>query len=82
MKFFTAFTALLLSAASTVLAAPVQLSARDVWVPKILSPDASTIWQAGGTYYVTWALDQKPQNVTNPKGTVYLSKDSILDIGV
>ncbi|KAF9783353.1 hypothetical protein BJ322DRAFT_982791, partial [Thelephora terrestris] len=61
-------------------AAPVQLDTRDVWVPKILDPTATTVWQVGGTFIVEWALDQEPASVTNPVGTVYLSKAGILDI--
>jgi hypothetical protein len=79
MKFTSAFATLLLSA-STILAAPVEFTPRDVWVPKILSPDATTVWQVGKTYNVTWSLDQKPENVTNPNGTVYLSKNGRLNI--
>jgi hypothetical protein len=79
MKFTSAFATLLLSA-STILAAPVEFTPRDVWVPKILSPGATTVWQVGKTYNVTWSLDQKPENVTNPNGTVYLSKNGRLNI--
>lgn len=81
MKFMTSVAALLLSASTTILAAPVDFATRDVWVPKILSPTAATIWHVGETYDVTWALDQKPASVTNPVGTVYLAKAGRLDIG-
>jgi hypothetical protein len=81
MKFMTSLTALLLTASSIVLAAPVHLAGRDVWVPKILEPTAATVWHVGETYDITWALDQEPEQVTNPVGKVYLSKDSLLDIG-
>lgn len=79
MKFMTTLTALVLSA-SAVLAAPIQLAARDVWAPKILDPTDTTVWSVGQTYNVTWALDQKPEQVTNPVGTLYLSKAGRLDI--
>jgi len=79
MKFTTTLATLLFSAVS-ILAAPVQLDARDVWVPKILSPDENSVWQVGETYTVEWALDRKPQSVTNPIGTIYLSKSGRLDI--
>ena len=82
MKFMTALTALLLSASSTILAAPVELAARDVWAPKILEPTETTEWQAGETYNVTWALDNKPVSVTNYSGTVYLANFARLDHGV
>ena len=80
MKFTTAFAALL-SASTAVFAAPVGFVARDVWVPQILDPTEQSVWQAGGTFDVTWDLSQQPQSVTNPVGTVYLSADGILDIG-
>ena len=80
MKFTTTLAALLFSA-TTIFAAPVQLTARDVWVPKITSPTAGDEWYVGQTYDVEWALDQEPAEVTNPVGTVYLAKDGILDIG-
>lgn len=54
---------------SLVFALPVT---RDVWVPQILSPDASTVWQVGGTYLVTWDVSSQPSQVTNPQGMVYL----------
>jgi len=78
---FTTTLAILLSASTTLLAAPVGFAARDVWVPKILYPTAGTTWTAGETYPVKWALDQEPASVTNPIGTVFLSKDGRLDIG-
>ena len=80
MMFTTTFATLLLSASSIILASPVQLGARDVWVPKILDPNATTVWHIGGTYNITWALDEKPANVTNSNGTIYLSKAGRLDI--
>jgi hypothetical protein len=80
MKFTNTLAALIISA-SAILAAPVQLATRDVWVPKILDPTATTVWQVGGTFLVEWSLDQEPASVTNPVGTVYLSKAGILDIG-
>ena len=79
MKFMTAFAALL-SVSTSILAAPVDLTARDVWVPQIISPDAMAEWHIGETYQVTWSLEQKPVNVTNPVGTVYLAKDGRLNI--
>ena len=80
MKFMTSLTTLLFFAASTILALPVQFTERDVWAPKINDPDATTVWRVGGTYFVEWDLDQKPAAVTNPNGTVYLSKNGTLDI--
>lgn len=82
MKFTNVLTALLLFTAPTTIAAPVNLDARDVWVPKILDPTETTVWKVGGSFFVKWALDMKPQSVTNPNGTIYLSKAGRLDIGV
>lgn len=45
---------------------------RDVWVPPIISPNASTVWVAGRTYPVTWNTSSEPSQVTNPQGMVYL----------
>ena len=41
----------LLSLFALVSAFPVR---RDVYVPQILSPNASTVWVVGQTYNVTW----------------------------
>jgi hypothetical protein len=78
---FTTTLAVLLSASTTILAAPVGFAARDVWVPKIQYPTEGTVWRVGETHNVKWALDQKPASVTNPIGTVFLSKNGRLDIG-
>lgn len=79
MKFTTTLATLLLSA-SVILSAPVELITRDVWVPKILYPNAQAVWHVGETHHVKWALDQKPVNVTNPIGTIFLSKNGRLNI--
>ena len=81
MKFTTALAALLLSVPASILAAPVNLAARDVWVPKILYPTAKAVWHTGEPHHVRWAVDQEPAEVTNPIGTVYLSKDGLMDLG-
>ena len=81
MKFTTAFATLLLSASTLIIAVLADIPGRGVWVPKILHPNGATVWHVGGTYKVTWALDKKPVTVTNPIGTVYLSKNGRLDIG-
>ena len=77
---FTTTLAILFSASTTILAAPVRFAARDVWVPKILEPTAETTWEVGKTYSVEWALDQEPASVTNPNGTIFLSKNGRLNI--
>lgn len=77
---FTTTLAILFSASTTILAAPVRFAARDVWVPKILEPTAETTWEVGKTYSVKWALDQEPASVTNLNGTIFLSKNGRLNI--
>ena len=52
MKFAAVATFFLGAVAQLVAAAP--LAARDVFVPKITSPDATTVWKAGETVTVTW----------------------------
>ena len=79
MKFTTTLAVLLFSA-SSILAAPVDFVTRDVWVPKILDPTQESVWHVGETYPVKWALDQKPTNVTNPIGTIFLSTNGRLNI--
>ncbi|KAH9841493.1 uncharacterized protein C8Q71DRAFT_853875 [Rhodofomes roseus] len=64
---FTLFIAL-------VSAAPVR---RDVWDPRIITPNAETIWLTGQTYNVTWETDDAPVNITNKIGRVVLGKDGI-----
>jgi len=79
MKTFTTVVAFIFSLLALVAAAPV-LVVRDVWVPPIITPTANTVWKAGGTYEVTWDTSTKPDQVTNSKGEVVLSKAGRLDI--
>ncbi|KAL0060630.1 hypothetical protein AAF712_012573 [Marasmius tenuissimus] len=37
---------------------------RDVWSPRIISPDASTVWRTGGKYNVTWDTSNPPERIT------------------
>ena len=78
MKFTTTLAALL-SAPTIILAASVSIL--DVWVPTILSPDATTVWSIEDTNYVQWDLGDEPSQITNPTGTIYLSKDGFTDFG-
>ncbi|KAG8213958.1 hypothetical protein J3R82DRAFT_10707 [Butyriboletus roseoflavus] len=71
MFFFFFLLASICSLFSLVSALPV-LSGRDVWVPQIITPNASTVWVAGSTYTVTWNISSEPSQVTNPQGKVYL----------
>ncbi|KAK1228166.1 hypothetical protein PQX77_008799 [Marasmius sp. AFHP31] len=50
-----------------VIAAPLvgaSSTKRDVWSPRIISPDASTVWRTGGKYNVTWDTSNPPQRIT------------------
>ncbi|EJC97835.1 uncharacterized protein FOMMEDRAFT_23898 [Fomitiporia mediterranea MF3/22] len=60
-------------------AAPIDLDRRDVWVPKVLYPHAGTVWKIGNHHNVTWDLSQKPVNVTNPIGQVFLRRGGLTD---
>ncbi|KAK1227796.1 hypothetical protein PQX77_009171 [Marasmius sp. AFHP31] len=37
----------------------------DVWSPKILQPDASTIWVVGKKFNVTWDTSDAPKQISN-----------------
>ncbi|KAF8914888.1 hypothetical protein CPB85DRAFT_1218385 [Mucidula mucida] len=49
-------------------------SRRDVYIPKITSPTAKTVWVAGTTVDVTWDTSDAPQNITNGLGRVVLGQ--------
>ncbi|KAI0688703.1 hypothetical protein BC835DRAFT_1284152 [Cytidiella melzeri] len=49
-----------------------QLTTRDVWDPKILTPGTLTVWKRGSTVTVTWDTSNAPQHPTNTQGTIYL----------
>ena len=78
---FTITLAALLFASTTVLAVPVWFNTRDVWVPQIAYPIPGAVWTVGETYAVVWDTNQKPAQVDNPIGTIYLSANGILDLG-
>ncbi|VDB82894.1 unnamed protein product [Peniophora sp. CBMAI 1063] len=65
MKFFTTFATTVLAIAASAIAVPVQHAARDVWDPTILTPNASTVWEAGANVTVTWETDDAPTNISN-----------------
>ncbi|THV03951.1 hypothetical protein K435DRAFT_774605 [Dendrothele bispora CBS 962.96] len=49
---------------------------RDVWVPRIISPDSTTVWTMGQTVNVTWDNSNPPAVIT--KGSaVALNKADI-----
>jgi len=56
-------------------AAPVVLSSlaeRDVWAPKVTSPNAGTTWKIGSSQTVTWDTSNPPSQVSNPVGSLLL----------
>ncbi|KAJ3483181.1 hypothetical protein NLI96_g6478 [Meripilus lineatus] len=63
-------------ASQLALAKPV-VDKRDVFVPKIITPDASTVWHSGETQTVTWDISDAPQNVTNTAGFIILRSSGI-----
>ncbi|KZV84423.1 hypothetical protein EXIGLDRAFT_753845 [Exidia glandulosa HHB12029] len=84
MKFTTSFTTLLsVLTASTVLAAPVQESRRDIWSPHIIYPHEGTVWQLGARHNVTWDTSDAPANISNAaliflrKGNTTFSNDTL-----
>lgn len=55
MKFTTVLSAVALGALSHFAnAAPAVKEARDIWDPKMIFPDANTVWYSGHTYTVIW----------------------------
>ncbi|PWN43292.1 hypothetical protein IE81DRAFT_94370 [Ceraceosorus guamensis] len=49
-----------------------ELIKRIVYNPKITSPTAETVWNAGQTYKVTWSTDDIPADAKEYKGMVKL----------
>ncbi|KAI5118694.1 hypothetical protein M0805_003350 [Coniferiporia weirii] len=66
------FFAVLASLFFLASALPVNLQRRDIWDPKVLYPHELTIWKVGNKYDVVWDLSQKPAEVTNFIGEIYL----------
>ncbi|KAF9523900.1 hypothetical protein CPB83DRAFT_862108 [Crepidotus variabilis] len=60
-------------------AAPVDLTARDVYAPPVLSPNSTSIWKVGSNQTVTWDASNPPKQITNPKAKIILVKNGILD---
>ncbi|KAL0570142.1 hypothetical protein V5O48_011820 [Marasmius crinis-equi] len=52
--------------ATSSVASPLQArKALDVWSPKILTPNANTVWVVGTTVNVTWDTTDAPVNISN-----------------
>ncbi|KAK0202495.1 hypothetical protein DFS33DRAFT_1340573 [Desarmillaria ectypa] len=66
----TMLSALVASAFATPILIP-----RDVYVPPITSPDASTVWTVNTTQTVTWDVSDPPVSITNRLGSIRLRKD-------
>ncbi|KAJ3475658.1 hypothetical protein NLI96_g11692 [Meripilus lineatus] len=71
--FYTTFFALL---SQLVLSLPLT-DKRDVFVPRIITPDASTVWHSGEIQTVTWDISDAPQNITNSIGFILLRAGEI-----
>ena len=56
MKFtsITTLVSLFLVSASSAVALPARLEARDVFVPPIQYPRAGTVWRVGEKHHVSW----------------------------
>ncbi|KAG6910288.1 hypothetical protein DXG01_011685 [Tephrocybe rancida] len=65
MQFTTFFATVALSFISVVSGAIIPRSAKDVFVPTILTPTADTIWVMGTNASVTWKTDNAPVNISN-----------------
>ncbi|KAJ3540118.1 hypothetical protein NM688_g6270 [Phlebia brevispora] len=82
MKFtaVTAVLAALVSAVCSVAAAPSvggANTARDVWDPKILSPNSTTTWVSGNTYTVVWDTTDRPKEITSTNGHIILANEGV-----
>ncbi|KAI0375233.1 hypothetical protein BV20DRAFT_985676 [Pilatotrama ljubarskyi] len=45
---------------------------RDVWSPRIVAPDAGTVWTSGSMVKVSWDTSKRPRHVTNWEGKLVL----------
>ncbi|KAI0652080.1 hypothetical protein C8Q79DRAFT_1060806 [Trametes meyenii] len=50
----------------------MQILPRDIWSPRIVVPDANTVWTVGSVFTVTWDVSTRPARVTNWDGKVVL----------
>ncbi|KAI3616167.1 hypothetical protein WG66_014037 [Moniliophthora roreri] len=48
------------------------LTSRDVYTPRITSPDEDTIWVIGEDVTVTWDISNPPVHITNEVGEIWL----------
>ncbi|KAK0457227.1 uncharacterized protein EV420DRAFT_1271664 [Desarmillaria tabescens] len=71
---FTSLLLTYLSLFALVLAGPVNLDERDVFVPPILYPHSGTVWTIKQRHNVTWDTSNAPVNITNSRGYILLRK--------
>jgi len=74
LTIITTFVYLLLTSFLTVLAIPIDLESRDVYVPPVLYPRQGTVWLVGEHHNVVWDTSNPPVNITNKIGQILLRK--------
>ncbi|ESK85616.1 hypothetical protein Moror_9994 [Moniliophthora roreri MCA 2997] len=74
---FKLATVLAFVAAASASPALVKKAALDVWSPRIISPDATTVWTVGSTVNVTWDTSDAPENISN-RPSVTLNKARLI----
>jgi len=50
----------------------VALSKKDIFVPRIIEPTASTVWKSGEIRKITWDTSNAPKQITNGVGLVLI----------
>jgi len=73
----TTFVYALLISFLAVLAGPIGLELRDVYVPPVLYPDQGTVWVVGEQQHVIWDISNPPVNITNKIGQILLRKGNL-----
>ncbi|TCD66798.1 hypothetical protein EIP91_000934 [Steccherinum ochraceum] len=53
------------------------LAKKDVFVPRIIEPNSSTVWKSGQTFNVTWDTSDAPAQITNRFGKVLIGFGTI-----
>ncbi|KAF9071732.1 hypothetical protein BDP27DRAFT_1218771 [Rhodocollybia butyracea] len=71
------FLAFVFALMTSVYAHPVSVTARDVYVPPILTPKAGDSWVIGDVRSVTWNVSSPPAQITNPVGQILLRKGNL-----
>ncbi|KAK0203272.1 hypothetical protein DFS33DRAFT_1505760 [Desarmillaria ectypa] len=63
---------------TVVLAVPVDLEKRDVFIPPVLYPHSGTVWTIKQRHNVTWDISIMPPYIINPTGSILLRKENKL----